>query len=110
MFVENLHDTDDVDYKDLIAQKICQCFFVSNCGKICIPLHYFPTVSLSSCKLFAVTEDLKECLLSEGIHIVWTSTDGFKGSLDYISKNSALCKSSHFFIMCMWLSWEGTNY
>ena len=96
LLVESLTGS-DADYKDLIAQKVCQCFFVSNCGKICIPLHYFPTVSLSAKDLFSVTEYLKQCLIAEQIHVVWTSTDGFKGSLDYIQKKSSVCKSSHFF-------------
>jgi DNA polymerase III epsilon subunit-like protein len=96
LLVENLL-TSDVDYKDQFAQKICQCFFVSNCGKICIPIHYFPTVSLSAADLFAITEDLKQRLLVEKVHVVWTSTDGFKGSLDYISKKGSIQHSRHFF-------------
>jgi len=96
LLVETLGEL-DVDYKDSISHKVCQCFFVSNCGKICLPLHYFPTVSLTSHELFEVTEYLKQCLFSERIHVVWTSTDGFKGSLDYVTKVSTVCQSYHFF-------------
>lgn len=87
----------DYDYKNELSQKICQCFFVSNCGKICIPLYYFPTVSVSANELFEVTEYLKKCLLKENISVVWTSTDGFRGSLDFISKQNSCQPSRHFF-------------
>jgi DNA polymerase III epsilon subunit-like protein len=96
ILVESLAGCDH-DYKNELSQKICQCFFVSNCGKICIPLHYFPTVSVSANELFEVTEYLKNCLLEERISVVWTSTDGFRGSLDFISKESSCQPSRHFF-------------
>jgi hypothetical protein len=79
----------EVDYTKQLAKKVCQCFFVSNCGRICMPIHYFPTHSLTATELINVNKYLCDELKKCSISISWTTTDGFKGSLKFKDKSPA---------------------
>ena len=88
---ENITTT---DYTALLAQKVCQCFFVSNCGTISLPIFSFPTgSSLDPAVLHSKTSDIASALKEKEVWLSWTSTDGFKGSLEFIK----LSPFQHFF-------------
>jgi hypothetical protein len=83
--IRTLHSS-NTDFSKAIAKKVCQCFFVSNCGRICMPIHFFPTTSVTATELTQQNKLLVEELSKVNINIAWTSTDGFKGSAQFDQK------------------------
>eukprot|EP01130_Rhizamoeba_saxonica_P006147 TRINITY_DN243_c0_g1_i8.p1 TRINITY_DN243_c0_g1~~TRINITY_DN243_c0_g1_i8.p1 ORF type:complete len:535 (+),score=79.01 TRINITY_DN243_c0_g1_i8:469-2073(+) len=94
-------DIDHIKYSDVLpglAKKVMQFFFVSVEGDICVPFHYVPTGGLSGQDYFNLIDKMVDIFESNGISIVFGSTDGFTQSKVFLKlMKDKRPNYSHFF-------------